>query len=195
MPGATPTAVPRLASVISRLAVAALAAAMVASCTGSPPAAPARIASPEGSLPAASGSHAAAGSVKAQVLSAYLGMWHAYVAASGTADYQSPSLAHYAAGGALSLLMHGLYSNFRNGIVTRGSPAFHPEVKVAVRDGQPFQATVSDCADSSHWGEYYKSGKPAPGARRGRHRVMAQLEPFDGVWKVTLLVVGKEGTC
>lgn len=167
---------------------------MMASCTGSP-AAPARTASPERSLPAASGSHGAAGSVKAQVLSAYLGMWHAYVAASRTADYQSPSLAHYAADGALSLLMHGLYSNFRNGIMTRGSPAFHPKVKVATRDGQPTRATVTDCADSSHWGDYLKSGKPAPGEPRGRQRIYAQLQPFDGVWKVTLLVVEKEGTC
>jgi hypothetical protein len=133
--------------------------------------------------------------VKAQVLSAYLGMWHAYVAASRTADYQSPSLAHYAAGGALSLLMHGLYSNFRNGIVTRGSPAFHPEVKVAVRNGQPFQAAVTDCANSADWTNYYKSGEPAPGERHGRQRILAQLLTFDGVWKVTLLVVQKEGTC
>jgi hypothetical protein len=122
-------------------------------------------------------------------------MWHAYVAASRTANYQSPSLAHYAVGGALSLLMHGLYSNFRNGIVTRGSPAFHPEVKVAIRNGQLFQATVTDCGDSSHWGEYYKSGKPVPGHPGGRRRIVAQLEPFDGVWKVTYLVVEKEGTC
>jgi hypothetical protein len=133
--------------------------------------------------------------VKAQVLSAYLGMWHAYVAASRTADYQSPSLAHYAAGGALSLLMHGLYSNFRNGIVTRGNPVFHPKVKVAVRNGQPLQATATDCADTSHWADYYKSGKPAPGGRRGRHRIVAELQPFDGVWRVTYLVVEKEGTC
>ena len=76
-------------------------------------------------------------------------MWAAFVQASRTADYQSPSLAHYAAGGALSLLMHGLYSNFRNGIVTRGNPVFHPKVKVASKNGQPFQATVTDCADSS----------------------------------------------
>jgi hypothetical protein len=122
-------------------------------------------------------------------------MWAAFVKASRTADYQSPSLAHYAAGGALSLLMHGLYGNFRNGIVTRGSPAFHPKVKVVTRNGQPFQATITDCADSSHWADYYKSGKPAPGGPRGRQRIVAQLQPFDGVWKVTYLVVDKEGTC
>ena len=65
-----------------------------------------------------------AGDPQAQARLAYLGMWAAFVKASRTADYQSPSLAHYAAGSALSLLMHGLYGNFRNGIVTRGSPAF-----------------------------------------------------------------------
>jgi hypothetical protein len=195
MPAAAPATVPQLASVISRLAAAALAAAMMASCTGSTHAAPARAASAERSLPAGPGSHATSASVKAQALSAYLGMWHAYMAASRTADYQSPSLAHYAAGGALSVLMHGLYKNFRNGVVTRGNPVFHPKVKVSTSNGQPFQATVTDCADTSHWADYYKSGKPAPDGRRGRHRIFAELQPFDGVWKVTLLVVEKEGTC
>ena len=134
---------------------------------------------------------------KPQVLArqAYLGMWHAFVAASRTADYQSASLAHYAAGDALSLLTHGLYQNYRNGIVTRGQPSFHPDVTVASSNGAAVQATVVDCADSSHWIDYYKSGKPAPGEAQGRQRINARLQPFDGEWKVTYLVVEKVGTC
>jgi hypothetical protein len=122
-------------------------------------------------------------------------MWHAYVVASRTADYQPGPLAHYAAGGALALLTHGLYENHRNGIVTRGQPVFDPKVTVTSSNGSPAQANVTDCADSSHWADYYKSGKPAAGLPRGRHRIEARLQPFDGVWKVTYLVVEKEGTC
>lgn len=173
------------------LLIGSLAIVGLAGCGGSSPA-PRLSASPTLSVPSAAPT---AGDPQVQARQAYLGMWAAFVKASRTADYQSPSLAHYAAGGALSLLMHGLYSNFRNGIVTRGNPVFHPTVKVASRNGQPFQATVTDCADSSTWVDYYKSGKPAPGEPRGRQRIVAQLEPFDGIWKVTYLVVEKEGTC
>ena len=66
----------------------------------------------------------ASGNPRALARQAYLGMWQAFVAASRTADYQSASLAHYAAGDALSLLTRGLYQNYRNGIVTR--PAVFP---------------------------------------------------------------------
>jgi len=37
----------------------------------------------------------------------------------------------------------------------------------------------------------YKSGKPTGGERPGRQRVYAQVQPFDGTWKVTTLVVEK----
>lgn len=42
---------------------------------------------------------------------AYLAMWAAYVAASRTDAYQSPSLARYAAGVALSVVTHGLLAD------------------------------------------------------------------------------------
>ena len=140
-------------------------------------------------------STAATGDQRELARQAYLGMWQAFVAASRTADYQSASLAHYAAGDALSLLTRGLYQNHRNGIVTRGRPSFHPDVTIASSNGAAFQATVVDCADSSHWVDYYKSGKPAPGEAQGRQRIHARLRPFDGEWKVTYLVVEKVGTC
>jgi hypothetical protein len=140
-------------------------------------------------------STAAAGDPQVLARQAYLGMWQAFVAASRTADFQSPALAHYAAGGALSLLTHGLYQNYQDGIVTRGQPAFDPQVAVTSSSGSAAQASVTDCADSSTWVNYYKSGKPAPGEPRGRQRIYARLQPYFGVWKVTYLVVEKVGTC
>jgi hypothetical protein len=130
-----------------------------------------------------------------QARQAYLGMWRAFVAASQTAEYQSGALSQYAAGGALSVLTHGLYQNYRNGILTRGQPSFSPHVTIASPQGSTVQATVTDCADSSNWAYYYRSGKPAPGEQQGRQRVSARLQPFGGVWKVTFLLVEKEGTC
>jgi hypothetical protein len=126
---------------------------------------------------------------------AYLGMWQAYVVASRTADYQAPSLDHYAAGAALSVLTHGLYQNHQQGIVTRGQPTFDPAVKmVRASGGDTAEAEVTDCADSSRWLDY-RSGKPVGGQPQGRRRIIAQLQPLNGVWKVTYLNVGKAGTC
>jgi hypothetical protein len=173
------------------LLIGFLAVAGLVGCGGSTPTPHLSPSATRSAPPAA----ATSGDPRAQARGAYLGMWAAFVRASRTADYQSSSLAHYAAGSALSVLVHGLYKNFRNGIVTRGQPTFNPKVKVATKNGKPFQANVTDCADSSHWADYYKSGKPAPGAPRGRQRIVARLQPFDGVWKVTYLVVEKEGTC
>ena len=122
-------------------------------------------------------------------------MWRAFVVASQTADYQSPTLSQYAAGEALSVLTHGLYQNYQQGIVTRGQPSFNPTVSVATSAGGPAQATVTDCADSSGWHEYLRSGKPVGGPSGGPRRIEARLQIFGSVWKVTYLLVEKEGTC
>ncbi len=122
-------------------------------------------------------------------------MWQAYVAAARTADYQAPSLDHYAAGAALSVLTHGLYQEHRQGNVSLGQPVFHPIVTVVkAPGGEASQADVTDCADSSHWLDYH-AGKPVAGQDLGRRSITARLQPFAGTWKVTYLNVGKAGTC
>jgi len=126
---------------------------------------------------------------------AYLGMWQAFTAASRTADYQSPSLDHYAAGSALELLIHGLYQYHREGIVTRGTPSHDPAVTMSKTSLGTPEAKVTDCSDTSGSGTYYKSGKPAAGGPPGRQAIHAQVQPFDGTWKVTSLVVEKAGSC
>lgn len=60
-------------------------------------------------------STAATGNPQVLARQAYLGMWQAFFTASRTADYQSPSLDHYAAGSALELLVHGLYQYHQEG--------------------------------------------------------------------------------
>ena len=137
----------------------------------------------------------AAGSPLVLARQAYLGMWQAWVAASRTADYQSPSLDHYAAGAALTLLVRGLYENYEEGIVTRGQPTYDPVVTMAKTSAGTAEAKVTDCSDDSHAGAYYKSGKPAAGEPPGRQVIYAWLQPFNGTWKVTTLVVEKVGTC
>ena len=57
------------------------------------------------------------------------------------------------------------------------------------------EAKVTDCSDTSGSGTYYKSGKPAAGGSPGRQAIDVQVQPFDGTWKVTSLLVEKTGSC
>ena len=138
---------------------------------------------------------AAAGDPRVLARQAYLGMWQAFTTASRTADYQYPSLDRYAAGAALTLLTRGLYQNYREGIVTRGTPSHSVAVTMAKTSLGTPEAKVTDCSDTSGSGTYYKSGKPAAGGSPGRQAIYAQVQPFDGTWKVTSLVVEKTGSC
>jgi hypothetical protein len=174
-------------------ALACCAAAGLAACAAGAPASQST-ALPDRTV-SAPASTAAAGDPLTLARQAYLGMWQAFVAASRTADYQYPSLDHYAAGAALELLIRGLYQNHLEGIVTRGQPSFDPVVTMTKTSTATPEANVSDCADDTHAVTYYKSGKPAPGDPPGHHEVHAQVQPFDGTWKVTYLVVDKAGTC
>jgi hypothetical protein len=174
-----------------RLLAGSMTLTALAACGGAAPPARPSPTSPAPPAPPASSPP----DPRVAVVRAYLGMWDAFVAASRTADYQSPALARYAAGDALSVLTHGLYADYRAGVVTRGQPSFRPVATVVSPQGAPARASVTDCADSSRWLNYFTSGKPDGGPPTGRRRIRAQLLPFDGEWKVTVLVVGKEGSC
>lgn len=132
---------------------------------------------------------------KTLILGAYTGMWHVYVVAARTADYQPGPLSRYAAGDALTVLTRSLYNDHQNGIVGRGSPVLSPEVTSITPATAPDAAALTDCADDTHWLEYTTSGKPASGQPAGRHRIYARLRLFGSEWKVTYLVVEPAGTC
>jgi hypothetical protein len=175
-------------------AVSVMLAATLAGCSGGAPVRPPRpVSSPVSAPPATAPGRA--GSMKAQVLAAYTGMWRAYAAAARTAAYQSPALSQYAAGEALMALIHSLYLDHQRHVVARGGPVLHPRVVSLALAASPAQASVSDCADDSHWLTYHTSGTPAGGAVAGRHRVMALLRLFGAQWKVTYFVAQKAGTC
>jgi hypothetical protein len=183
---------------LSAAACAGLLSLALSGCGG-----PGSLSGPPRSSPAATRTVPAqpsgAASDQQQARQAYLAMWAAYVAASRTGAYQSPSLARYAAGAALSVLTHGLLADYQAGIVTQGKPSFDPRVTVVTAAGGAKQAEVADCADSSGWSDYTRSGKLVPGQPQGRRQVTARLQLFrqagGAEWKVTVLNVGKPGTC
>ena len=179
---------------ISRAAViACCAAAGLAGCAAGTPGSQSTVV-PDRTV-SAPVSTAAGGDPQVLARQAYLGMWRAFVAASRTADYQDPLLDHYAAGSALDLLTRGLYQYYQEGIVTRGQPTYEPVVTMAKTSLGTPEAKVTDCADDTRAVAYSKSGKPVQGEPPGRQRVYAQVQPFDGTWKVTYLVVEKVGSC
>ena len=173
--------------------LACCATAGLAGCAASTPATQST-ALPDRTV-SAPASTAATGDPQVLARQAYLGMWQAFFTASRTADYQSPSLDRYAAGSALELLIRGLYQYHQEGIVTRGTPSHKVAVTMTKTSLGTPEAKVTDCSDSAGSGTYYKSGKPAAGESPGRQAIYAQVQPFDGTWKVTYLVVEKAGSC
>ena len=183
----------RCARTISRAAVlAGCAAAGLAGCAAATSSQSSVLPDRTVSAPA---STAATGNPQVLARQAYLGMWQAFFTASRTADYQSPSLDRYAAGSALELLIHGLYQYHQEGIVTRGTPSHDLSVTMTKTSLGTPEAKVTDCSDSAGSGTYYKSGMPAAGGATGRQAIYAQVQPFDGTWKVSYLVVEKAGSC
>jgi hypothetical protein len=89
---------------------------------GSPP-------PPTSSGPTTSGSpDSATAIVRRNALAAYQAMWADMAAAARTADYKSPLLPQHAAKAALSLLVRGLYTDKRLGIVVKGTPVTNARV-------------------------------------------------------------------
>ncbi|WP_245887540.1 hypothetical protein [Umezawaea tangerina] len=127
---------------------------------------------------------------------AYLGMWDAYVDASATSDWQSPHLARFATGTALSTLTQGLHTAYDKGLIARGEPVLRPSVSSVEPVGNPTKAIVFDCGDSTNWtSQRADNGAPAdePG---GRRRINAVVEKqADGSWMVTDFGVHEVGSC
>jgi hypothetical protein len=131
----------------------------------------------------------------AAALAAYREMWADMVIASQTSDYQSPLLPLHASGDALSLLVHGLYLNGLNGIVTGGTPVLHPQITSLTPAMDPTEATITDCFDDTHWLEYKKSGGLVNNIPGGHHATEAIVQEIGGTWKVSGLALRAAGTC
>ncbi|WP_338595473.1 hypothetical protein [Saccharopolyspora sp. SCSIO 74807] len=127
----------------------------------------------------------------------YLQMWQAMAQAAQTSDWQSPALAEYATGDALTTLSRSLYADHVNKLVTRGRPANHPTVSSVEPPGDPRTVMLSDCGDSANWLKY-RSGTDqlADETGGGRRSITAEVvtQP-DGSWRVSRFSVQGVGTC
>lgn len=128
-------------------------------------------------------------------LTAYDGMWADEQEAALTADYQSQLLAAHASGAALSVLVRGLYSLRLQHLVIKGQPVTHPTVTSLTPAVEPTTAALVDCLDDTHWLVYKDGGGLQDNVPGGHRRVTATVADAGGVWKVTELDTGAEGTC
>lgn len=150
------------------------AAALVASCGGSP---------------SSSGHHTDqssttnARSQDAAVLSAYQAEQAAFEQAVDNADPTLPTLAQTMTGTQLTSVERSLVADKTNGIVGRGTVQLHPKVSYV----RGTQALVLDCAFDSSELVYAATGKPVPPVTPPEKvAVRSQLtEVSPGVWKVS----------
>ena len=170
-------------------------ALLVSSCSGSDGSASQRT-SPDRPVVTRSSTPNATDVARADAVAAYNAMWQDMAAAALTADYQSPQLAQHAAGNALSLLVRGLYTNLRMGIVVKGQPVTHPTITDFKPTSEPTSAAISDCFDDTNWLNYKAAtGELQNSVPGGRHQTTATAKETKGAWKVTELQVGAVGTC
>jgi hypothetical protein len=136
-------------------------------------------------------------STEQEVLAAYRGMWAAYDRAGSppAADHGHPSLALYATGDALLVLVDGLRSLQDQGLVTEGEVALFPEVTHISLDTTTPRARVEDCADTTASFRVRADGTPFEDEPGGRRMVTAQLEESAGIWKVIRFTVREVGSC
>jgi len=123
-------------------------------------------------------------------------MWRDMAQAGTTSDWNSPKLAQYATGDALSAISRGMYADHLNGLVTKGEPKNYPKVTSATPAANPTTVMLSDCGDSTHWLKYRKdSGKLADDKPGGRQAITAEVKKLNGAWKVMRFAVEAVGSC
>jgi hypothetical protein len=145
--------------------------------------------------PSSTSAPAETNEVEQQVLAAYTGMWTATAEAAETSNHQSPALARYATGEALTRITQSLLTDRQRGVVTKGRPILGPRVVSLTPPETPNVARVEDCGDSTGWLKYKTSGELVDDEPGGRRRIEAVVRLADGGWKVSDFVVQGVGTC
>lgn len=149
------------------------------------------------SVPTSGSPHSAspAEEARSQATTAYVGMWRDMAQAGTTSAWNSPNLAQYATGDALSVISRSMYADHLNGLVTKGEPKNYPKVTSAEPTVNPTTVMISDCGDSTHWLKYRKDGKLADEGG-GRRAITAEVKKQpSGSWKVTRFAVEGLGSC
>lgn len=182
----------------SRVVGLSLLALVVASCAADGATAPSPASSAVVAAPTTSQPLSPAEAAKAAAMAAYVGMWQAMARAGETSDWQSPELAGYATGNALTTITRSLYADHFNKVVTRGTPVNFPVARSAEPPDSPTTVLIDDCGDSTNALKYHEGTDElaGDGTGGGRRAITAEvlLQP-DGSWRVSRFAVQGVGTC
>lgn len=132
-----------------------------------------------------------------RAIAAYVGMWEDMVDAAKTSDWEDSNLGRHATKDALRVITGSLYADHKNGVITKGSPTYEPEVTSVKPKDDPTTVRIADCGDSTNWLKYRKKdGKRLTGTSDGKRRILAEVKmQDDGEWRVTRFAVQGVGTC
>ncbi|MCA1224236.1 hypothetical protein [Streptomyces sp. 8L] len=133
---------------------------------------------------------------KAAVLAAYRSMTDAEARTYATAKLD-PGLSRYAVDHALTDIKLTLYAQQQAGTVQKGSVTRSPKVTAIDTADDPMKATVTDCADSTHYNEVdAKTGKATPYNGSRRHVVtVTAMRPKSGTWRFFTYTIDRQRTC
>ncbi|GAB1644373.1 hypothetical protein [Krasilnikovia sp. MM14-A1259] len=128
-------------------------------------------------------------------LTAYRGMWSAFVEAAKTSDPEAPDVRKYASEQALKLISSSLYSDRSNRQVTQGELHIDPKVTALKPVGTPTEATIVDCVNDENWLKYQASGGLVNDVPGGKHHTTATVKRTHDGWKVSSFILREKGTC
>jgi hypothetical protein len=190
----------RSVAVLASLAAAAVLAAACSSgspSTSAPPFGNSSSGAPVSPSETPTSSASPVDMARQQAIATYLGMWEDMAVAAETSNWEDPRLASHATGIALTNITRGLYTDNKNGLVSKGRPKNNPQVSSAEPPPDPVKVIISDCGDSTEWIQYrVDTGQPADASPGGRRQINAIVEKQpDGVWRVTDFGVHGIGTC
>lgn len=128
----------------------------------------------------------------AEALAAYRAMWADVVTANQTSNYQAPYLSDYLGGQALTTLSANMAAEKAHGVIALGQPVLHPVVVTA----SAISVDIQDCVQDTGWLEYYAATRKPVNAIPGGYRsTTATVTDQSGVWKVTEMNSGSDGSC
>lgn len=130
-----------------------------------------------------------------EALTAYRGMWAAFVGAAKTSDPDAPDIRLHASDTALTLIVNALYINRDQGKVILGDLTLDPQVTVAEPESDPTTVTILGCVNSEIWLEYWATGGLVDDKPGGRHQTTATVAKTSGGWKVSAFTLRELGTC
>lgn len=130
-----------------------------------------------------------------EALTAYRGMWAAFVEAAKTSNPDAPDIRTYTSDNALKLIVNGLYVNRSDGKVTLGDVVLDPTVTATEPEDNPTQVTIADCVNDETWLVYWASGGLVNDVPGGRHNTTATVVKTADGWKVSAFTLRGSGTC